>query len=207
MFARLQISGLWHLAKFKDDLTDEAEREELEDAVAAALKPILEKCSSASMSAKINKMANLLNEMVPPELAPARPHRNNGNRQTVEKKDGRSGLVSEDKSDQGGPAKAKRTPRDCLIITFDGIAEDDGVGSFAKGGKIHRVNLSKDDPFVSELLEHRDEPFGARCLLAIALTIFEEGRQAANPELPFMSFGLRVAKQLSLQVEGKRASA
>lgn len=207
MFARLRIDGPWHLAKFKDDLTDEREREELEEAVAAALAPILEKCSSASMSARINKVAHLLNEMVPPELAPARP-RQNKPREATGTKAKRSGTVDEDKSDDGGPAKSKRPPRDSLLITFDGSAEEDGIGAFEKGSKTqpHRVNLSKDDPFIAELLEHRDEAFGARCLLAIALSLFEEGRQSANQELQFMSFGLRIAKQLSIQEEPGRIS-
>jgi hypothetical protein len=201
MFARLQISGPWHLAKFKDDLTDEAERDELDDLVLNALTPILEKCSSASLSAKLDRHAHLINEQLPPEIAPSRrPHSKKEKDKSVPSKSGRTGFVAPDKSEPEGPAKSKRS-RDEVLITFDGVAESDGIGAFQKGGKTHRVDLSKDDPFVAELIEHRDEEFGNRCLLAIALAIFEHGREAANPEpdLPFDGSGRRIAKHLSFQ--------
>jgi hypothetical protein len=47
MFARVRISGSWHFEKFKDGLTDENERDELEEAILSYLSPILEKCSTA----------------------------------------------------------------------------------------------------------------------------------------------------------------
>lgn len=205
MFARLQISGPWHLAKFKDDLTDEDEREELEEAVSAILRPILEKCSSASMSAKIERMAHLINDAVPPQLSAARPKRLSDKSLITSGARTKSGNVDPDKAEEDGPAKSKRTPRDRLLITFDGSPDEDGIGSFEKGSKTqpHRVDLSKDHPFVSELIEHRDEEFGSRCLLAVALAIFEEGRQADQTGDLFMKFGQRISKHLAVQDDGK----
>ena len=205
MFARVQVFGPWHLGTFKDDLPDESEREELGEAVLEVLRPILEKCDSAQMSLKLSQMANLINDMVPESLAPATPRKSKDKAELKKpgKKDGKSGKVDLDKSDEGGPATTKRPRRDMLKITFDGIAETDGIGAFERGSKTqaHRVNLSKDDPFVAELMEHRDEHFGARCLYAIALAIFEHGRPPGGEqsELEFVSFGKRIASHLELQ--------
>ena len=202
MFARLQLSGQWHFAKFKNDLTDEGEREELEEAVLKALTPILEKCNSASLSARVTEMSHLINELVPPEFAPARPRPQQKDRaQPTGRSNGQSGNVSAAKSDLGGPAKAKRPPQCKLLITFDGIAKEDGVGAYQQQGKLHRVNLSKDDPYVAHLMEHRDRDIGVRSLYAMAIAIFEQGRQEEDPELPYDEFkyGLRVARLLAIQ--------
>lgn len=202
MFARLQLSGPWHLAKFKDDLTDEGERDELEEVVSAALEPILVKCSAASMSAKISKLAALVNDMIPPELSPARPKHLGGSNKP--KRSRAAGEVESEKSTPDGPAKAKRPPQDRLLITFEGNDEEDGIGAFQPGGGTktpHRVDLSRDNPFVAELIAHRDEEFGAKVLLAFALMLFEEGRQKATAqgEFAFHPFGVRIAKQIAIQ--------
>lgn len=200
MFARVQISGSWFLAKFKDDISDDVQREELEEAVGAVLRPILEKVSTAQMSARIDKMAHVLNEALPESLAPARPRRSSVTKQTSSK-GGRSGVVDEAKSDIGGPAKTKRPPRDALLITFDGILEKDGIGEF-QAGRPHRVNLSKDHPLIESLLALRDEEMARECLSTFALMIFEHGREIAEDqkELEFAPFGVRIAKHLSIQV-------
>lgn len=200
MFARLQLNGPWHLAKFKNDLTDELEREELEEAVKEALRPILEKCNSASMSARVDEVANLINDMIPPNLRAARPERQKDTKKNPGgKKHNESGFVDKDKSDEKGPAKTKRPPQNHLLITFDGLAETDGIGAF-QPGRPHRVNLSKDDPHIAQLLEHRDLAVGVRSLYALAIAIFEQARdEITEPELPFEPFGKRIAKLLAMQ--------
>lgn len=203
MFARVRLGGPWHLAKYKDDLTDEEEREELEEVIGDALKPILEKCSSASLEARVNEISNRINDLVPPNLAAARPRhqKEDKQRKSAQKKRQRSGFVAPEKSDPPGPARTKKTPQNRLLITFDGMAEEDGIGSF-QPGRPHRVNLSRDDPYVARLLEHRDQEIASHSLYVLAIVIFEEGRQS-NPqlELPnlFGTFGQRIAKLMSLQ--------
>jgi hypothetical protein len=209
MFARLQLSGPWHLATFKDDLPDEGEREELEAAVLEALRPILEKCNSASMSARVDEISKLLNEMIPPDLAAARPKRKKkpepGPPGPKRKK--KPGQVDSEQSEPDGPAKTRR-PKDRLLITFDGVAEVDGIGTF-RPGRPHRIDLSKDDPHVAQLLEHRDHAIGLRSLYALAMTLFEQGRYASQPEpeLPFEPFGKRIASLLAMQDLAEVASA
>jgi hypothetical protein len=199
MFARVQISGkAWHLAKFKDDLTDENEREELEEAVAAALLPILEKCSSASMTARIKAITSQVNELIPPELKPSRPIRAKGGSSS----NGgggrkRSGMVDEGKSDERetGPARSKRKPKDQLIINLDGTNYEQGVGSFIPG-RPHCVNLSPDNPHVARLIALRDQDIAVESLYALALSVFIAARK---DELPLFSFGQQLAQLLSLQ--------
>lgn len=202
MFARVSLSGQWHLAKFKDELPDDKERDELEDAVADALRPILEKCNADSMSAKVDQITNLINELLPPELVTARPHRIKPpgplGPSSERKKYKQRGLVDADKSNlSNGPAKSKR-PRHQLLITFDGGYEQDGIGAF-QPGRPHRVNLSKDDPYIGRLLAHRDQDVVVKSLYALAIAIFEQGRQDLDPELPFESFGKRIARLLAMQ--------
>jgi hypothetical protein len=203
MFARVQLAGPWHFARYKDDLTDEVEREELEEVIGEALEPILEKCNSASLEARVEQISNLINDLIPEELATARPKRTKEGphdpRET--KKRNRRGYVSPEKSNPDGPAKTKRAPQDRLLITFDGIAEEEGIGAF-QSGRPHRVNLSKDDPYIASLLEHRDQDICARTLYALALTIFEEGRTSHHLELPLWGgFGQRISKLLSMQTK------
>jgi hypothetical protein len=198
MFGRLQLSGPWHLAKFKNDLTDEEELDELEDAVGAALKPILEKCNSFSMSARIDEMSALINERLPDDLR-VRPKQKKET-PSPGKKNGRpGGNVQSDNADQAkGPAKTKRLPPG-LLITFEGNNDDDGIGTYAPG-KVQRVNLSRDNPFILQLLQHRDQNIGADALTAIALCIYDVGRNEYKPELPLDgNFGQRVAKLLLAQ--------
>lgn len=198
MFARVQLSGRrWHLSEFKDDLTDEAERAELEDAVQAAIKPILEKVNSASFDARIDAITQRINELMPEELVPARPHRR-VTKTAGEKAKRSPGSVAPDKADVGGPATTK-AHTGSLLVTFDGDAEEDGIGAFSQTGRRYRVALSRDDPFIARLLASRDQDIAAHSLLALALAVFENGRQQREPELPFEPFGKRVARLLAAQ--------
>lgn len=191
MFARLQLSGPWHLAKFKDDLTDEIEREELEDAVLDALRPILEKCNCASMEAKIREVNCAINDMLPEELAAARPEKKKIAPSSSGNKLGKQNRPVS-KSNGEGPARIKKPQKDRLLITFDGSACEDGIGAFV-GGNPHRIDLAADEPYIAKLLQNEDQ----YSLFAIAIAIFVQGRFASELELE--SFGNRISKILSLQ--------
>lgn len=202
MFARVQLYGKWHLAKFKDDLTDEEERDELEEAIGEALKPILEKCSSSSMSAKIVQMGHALNDLIPQQFSAARP-KPGPKKPPGPKRPRKPGIIDHDKAEEGGPAKSRRPPDDKFLITFDGNADEVGVGGF-QYARPHRVNLSKDDPDVAMFLEHRDQKFGVRALYVIAVSLFLEGLRRHNPqlELPLEgTFGQQIAKLLAMQAD------
>jgi hypothetical protein len=84
--------------------------------------------------------------------------------------------VAAEKSDPGGPAKSNRPPKNQLTITFDGIAADDGIGAFVPG-RPHRVNLSRDDPYMARLIAVKDQQFAAEAILIIALQIFVHGME------------------------------
>jgi Histidine kinase-, DNA gyrase B-, and HSP90-like ATPase len=204
MFARVQLSGPWSLARFKDDLTNEGEREELEDAVGEALQPILEKCNSASMSARLAQIGSLVNDLVPPHIAGARPKRQKEAAELEEKKKRKreTGEVDRKKAELGGPARERRNT-DRLLITFDGVADHDGVGEF-QPGRPHRVNLSKDHPYIARLIQYRDQDLAVMALYAMAISIFEHGLQDLRNELP-MQFGVRIANLLKLQ-EGESSA-
>lgn len=198
MYARLQIAGPWHLAKFKDDVTDEVERDELEEAIEDALRPLLERCSSESMTLRIAQLTQAVNNLVAPELQSARPHGGKGgkgNGKAGEKR--QAGKVSPDKSDPDGPARSPRPPRDQLKITFDGEAAVDGIGSMKSSGRRKQVSLSPDHPYVAELIRLRDDGLVARTILVVAMAIFEHHRGAVQEDM-IDPFGKRIAKMLAI---------
>jgi hypothetical protein len=200
MFARLQLSGTnWHLGRFKDDLPDQLERDELEESVLERLTPILEKCSTASISAKLAEMTVRVNELVPDALSPRRPHHLTPPRNRRGKKQGKSGYVDPESSDDGGPAKGPRQlkPKDTLLITFDGNDADHGIGVL-QPGRTNRVDLASDNTLVADLLAHRDMSMAARALNALAFCIYEQGLSIREPELPYATFGQRVSHHLKV---------
>jgi len=159
MFGRLQLMGKnWHLARYKDDLPDEAERAELDDAVLEILRPILKKCQSATMHQRINQVAQLINDMVPPEIAAARPKPQNERRDRPmpKPKPKLSGIVELDKSTPEGPARTRRPPYDRLLITFDGENARHGVGEF-QPGRPHRHGLGRHESAAEEGQEGQHE--------------------------------------------------
>jgi histidine kinase/DNA gyrase B/HSP90-like ATPase len=196
MFARLQLAGVWHLGKYKDDLTDEDERDELETAVGEALEPILEKCNSASMDARIAALGELIHERLAPEIAAARPVRKQKTVESGEKRKRRPGIVDEP-SHESGPAKTKRPQQGKLLITFEGKNEEDGIGSY-QPGRTNRINLSADNPNIANFVHYRDQTLAADALVLIAFAIYEQGKQERAPELPLKSFGQRIADLLEL---------
>jgi len=198
MFARIQLSGgPWHLEKYKNDLTDEDEREELEEAALDALRPILEKCSKASMSARIASILGLVNDLLPEEIAAARPNKVRDDPPRKGLKKGKTGKVDANKATPSdGPAKTQKQPKDRLIITLEGVDEEHGIGWFERG-RTHRVHLSQDNPTISALLALRDDAAIAKALTVIALVLFEEGLHEGK--LSPAPLGKRVARHLSLQ--------
>jgi hypothetical protein len=204
MFARVQLIGArWALSTFKNDITNEDQLDELEDAVEAAMTPILEKCGNVSMEARVAAIGELVNSMLPEEMAAARPHHKKKGvpNPTGNTKTGKTGTVDVANSDPAaGPAKAHRAPqKDRLLITFEGRDKEHGIGWF-EAGRTNRVHLSRDNPSIAHLFQHRDDRFIAIALHIVALMMFEHGREAANPQLQFrfLSYGLRVARHLSL---------
>lgn len=202
MFARLQLMGPWHLSTFKSDLTDEDERDELETSVEEILSPILKKCHTATITAKLADMEQMVNDLVPDRLAARRPrHLKPPEEQDKPKRPRRPGLVHQNKSDEDGPAGTYKTRRRTskLLITFDGVNEQVGIGALRQGGKIDRIELAKDNPYIAGLLSHRDKEWAAQSLAAVAFLIFEHCR--AEQELPFVEWaiGQRVARHLCLQ--------
>jgi hypothetical protein len=200
MFARVQLDGPWHLARFKNDLPDDTEREELEQAIHEALLPILKKCSSDALSARVAHMLGLVNNHVPEELAPARPRQKTRfNRKGLKPK--RKGFANEADEDDAGPTLTKRPRRDRLLITFDGELEQHGVGRFI-AGRPHRVDLSKGHGYVHQLMMHRDERLASQSLYILAIALYEEGINEFKNELPLNgSFGERIAKTFGIQDE------
>jgi len=201
MFARVQLGGdAWALSSFKDDLTNEDQREELEEALEAAMSSILKKCGNVSIEARVVAIGELVNEMLSDELAAARPHRNKRKESTTsgKRENKKSGAVEPEKSDEAesGPAKSRRAQKDRLIITFEGKAPEHGIGWF-EPGRPNRVNLSPDAPRLARLLRCKDDEVVASAMLVIAVQLFEQGRAEAFPELQFKSFGVRVADHLA----------
>jgi len=203
MFARVQLTGPWRLARFKNDLVDDAEREELDEALAEVLKPILEKCNSQTMTVKIIHLRDALNDMIPEQHRGARPKKLEKPGIIIDRPKRRRepGEIDPDKSEDEGPARTKRPPRDRLIITFDGVADEDGIGAF-QAGRPHRVNLSKDHPDIASLMSHRDQTFVLRSLYIIAIMLFLEGLRNRAPgqlELELNGgLGLQVAHLLGM---------
>jgi hypothetical protein len=204
MFARLTIGGpirSWHLGQFKDDLTDEDEREELEAAALEVMRPILEKVDRASSSARVDEMRDLLNDMLPAELH-ARP-KYQGNKKTAAKEKAKSGEVDPNKAAGDGPAKSPRQPRNQLTITFDGVAEEHGIGHF-EPGRPHRVNLSRDNPSIAKLVQarDRDRESASVSLYMSAISLYVQGVQDRQLHFFEGAFGKIIADLLAKQPHG-----
>jgi len=206
MFGRLLLSGPWRLAKFKDDLTDEGERDELESKISEALADMLEKCSTQHEDVRLTELTELINDMLPEDLKPsARPHKRKEAADDIEKEKRKrrtNGFVSPDKSDPSkGPARAmSRKGGAKLVVTFDGDAETEGIGVFI-AGRPHQVNLSRENPAVAYWIAHRDQSMAVKALREMACLLYEAERplQQEQGELPYERIGMRVAKLLALQ--------
>jgi len=202
MFARVQLAGdAWALSSFKNDLTNEDQREELEEALEAAMSSILKKCGNVSIEARVVAIGELVNEMLSEELAAARPRRTKRKEAAPsgKRENKNPGTVEAEKSDEAesGPARSRRAQKDRLIITFEGKAAEHGIGWF-EPGRPNRVNLSPDAPQLARLLRCKDDEVVASAMLVIAVQLFEQGRTEQDAQLKMLerSFGLRVAQHL-----------
>jgi hypothetical protein len=210
LFARVQLGGYrWALSAYKEGITDESQRDELEEAVAAALQPILQKCGNVSMETRVMAIGELVNELLPDSIAAARPHKQKGKEEPSGKKGRRSpsGEVDAAKSDPGGPARTRRPQNDRLLITFEGRNDENGLGWF-EPGRPARVNLSPDNPKLAQLVHHKDDRIVALAIMIIGVILFEVGREESDPQLEirFEPIGVRIAKHLMAALEPRLAA-
>lgn len=209
IFGRLELYGNWRLARFKDEMTDQTEIDVLDDALFEVLEPLLEKVSSETMDARLDEIMRLINEGLPDAMA-ARPKHTKDREEkkdTPKKRQNKSGLVDAEKAEVGkAPARLKQ-PSSKLIITWDGRAEDDGIGRYfpGEGKQPHAVGLSKDDPTIEKLRNLSDLRLSADLLRFIALTLYEVSRP--DPLLPLEGeLGVRISRLLSLQDATRQAA-
>lgn len=211
IFARVQLSGDWRLGQFKDQLTDEGERRVLEAVIEDTLRPLLEKCQAASMTAKLDKLVAEINDLLPENIS-ARPHHKKQTKvplPSAKRKNARGNYVAPDKGDEAasGPAKTKRRVPAKLLIEFDEGAGRYGIGTFDGSGRPHRVILSKDDPTIADLMTQRDRhQVALRSLYVAAMAIYvhgiemerASGREREFPDLEG-TFGQQISRLLSDQ--------
>jgi len=196
LFARVDLHGSWGLSRFKDDLSDNDD-EELENRTHEILKPILEKCYSATMDLRAETMEALLNERIPPEFRPARPPRKKPQKENEEdvKNKKPHGETKEGEEKPNAPARKRMTSRSFIISFEEDFADEYGLGKFERG-RPSRIMLSKDCPLIQQFLDLRGTELGAQALLAIAAMIYQhENERPDQMEFDFMgSFGLRAWK-------------
>jgi hypothetical protein len=212
MFARVTLTADWGLTRFKDGLND-PDTEQLEYAVQDVLRPILEKCHSAQLELKVEEMTERLNELLPLEIQAARPPRKRERAPEDKAKKQRRSQHGHTEKDPAstGPARMPKTPIDTLLIVFDGsLCEEHGYGVFTKG-RPNRITLATDNPDISALLAQRDTHLAVRCLLGLALMIYQHAKETdpGQKHLPFegSSFGLRVWKTAARQMPNDTAIA
>lgn len=197
MFARIELVGPWKLEKFKSQIADDPYEKDLEAWAETVLRPILEKCNTASMSLHTKKLEGMLNEMLPEEYRVARPeHKQKLGR--IGDKLGNQGTVRDAKENKSGPAKKKSSSRGIMIEFADGLDNEYGHGR-AQFGKITRIQLSNDNPQIARLKSYRDEQMAVECLYAIAIYILEGDLMTAQPRLIDTPIGLRAWKLMQQQ--------
>ena len=197
-FARVALSGPWTPTRFKDDLADDVQSDELEAALAEIFEPILLKCQTATYSANIEDMTDRLNAKLPPVLQPARPRsRKAKGASSVGGRDGAGkNVVTDATYSSSGPVRAPKS-RDQLIIDFDGRSRQDGIGRF-EAGRPNHVHLARDDETIALFLAYRDKTISERALYAIAMMLFASGKGGDQLSLD-LDFGLQVQQLMSLQ--------
>lgn len=200
MFARVTLIGPWELGQFKNEIVD-SDADELEAELEQLLKPILEQCSSQSLSAKLDDIESRLNEMLPPEMKPSRPPKQGEKKKTDEKnkrKPKKKGKLytSGVEAETGPTTTAKRKE---VKITFeDNLVLEHGYGR-CLDGKPFRIELAKDNPHVASLLHHRDEILATQSLYQIAMMLYCQHRTSTAPGLFDSPFGLAVWLQVARQ--------
>lgn len=189
MFARIDLIGPWKLTKFKDDIAEDPFLDDLQAGAEDVLRPILEKCQSASMFLKSKRLEQLLNEMIPEDHRMTRP---------LKKQDlGRKGPKKGEKTvrdapnsepSRSGPTQKKRAPPGIFIEFADGLHATHGYGRCQVEKTSTRIQLATDNPHISVLMNCRDEQNAAIALYAIASCIYHGD---SPPKLVDEPFGLR----------------
>lgn len=194
MFARVELSGPWILSKFKDDIADDPYEEELEAWVEEVLTPILEKCQGASMLLKTKQLEDLLNDMLPQHVRAVRPEQKQRLGRIGEKRKRGAGTANEAPETKSGPAKKKALPPGILIEFADGLNEEWGYGRVQPGKSSTRIQLSRDNPHIAELMNYRDQRLAAIGLYGFACLLLEgkasEGRLAVDLPLGLRAWNL-----------------
>jgi Histidine kinase-, DNA gyrase B-, and HSP90-like ATPase len=201
IFVRIDLfeneQGEWQLSPFKDGLKDE-DADELEDHTEDLLRPLLEKCEAASIDVVADEMADQLTENLAPELHPARPRKKGGGGGGGGG-GGKRGKTRDPEPDPKGPAQALRTPY--LRIEFvDGLHREFGIGKFAQGRKLSRIQFAKDDPWIRFWLTRRDRdhPAALAALHMAALSLYTYEKDQVQADL-FEPYGLRLSRLLQRQ--------
>lgn len=186
MFARVELTGPWTLERFKNRLADN-DADELQNGVEEILLPVLEQCHGAQMSVRVNEMTELVNDMLPPELIPARPiSKGNKSGPSKTKRPTRiHGKTKDGDENPSGPARKLRTGAGLVVSFEEPLVDEHGFGHFTEG-KPNRVTLAMDNPLIASLLASRDQVEGARQIITIALFIFhnELDKQTSTPSFP-----------------------
>lgn len=187
MFARIDLSGPWHLTKYKDDLADDPYEEELERWAATILGPILKRCSSDAMCMKSKLLEQLLNDMLPADVRTARPEQTRKLDRVGEKR-GRQGIVKS-LAEKVGPAKGQRPPRGIKIEFADNLNEQYGYGHAIIGKSSSVIQLAADNPTIRLLMAQRDVSAAKMSLFGWACLIFQSDIRDMDPQLRLRFFG------------------
>jgi hypothetical protein len=172
MFARVELTGPWGLARFKDKLNDD-DANELEERTIELLRPILEQCHGENLEMRLTGMEDRLNAMLPPDMTPARPPQMKTSEEPKqEKRPARQGGITKTGTPTPrGPAKKPNESKK-LKIEFDSpLVVEHGYGHFTEGNP-DRIVLAKDNPHIAALLNNRDEELASLSLFALAIMIY-----------------------------------
>lgn len=210
MLARVQLSGSWGLATYKNELTDEEQDEELRQALYDCLLPLLRQAEQEQNDMATDQIEQKLNNLLPPELQGARPdHTKKKGAEIInleKRREKQRGKVDPNKSSErkSGPAKALRRPKNLITINFRGNDADHGVGIVDLYNRPHSIMLAKDNPTIAELkLAARTNPAMLRAIYAIAICLYVQGQAAARAQTGQTEmgglFGKDVASLLAMQ--------
>jgi hypothetical protein len=191
MFARVDLIGPWKLTKFKDDLGEDPYLDELETEVENVLRPVLEKCNSASMSLRTKNLEQLLNEMLPSDMRMVRPEQKQQLNRKGEKRGDDREKEAEGTASRSGPTRKRKPPHGIKIEFAADLNGSAGYGRALFDSKSTRIQLAEDNPTISALMAQRDQRLAASSLYAIASLIYQGDLQTDKPQLFEDRIGLR----------------
>jgi len=206
MLARVQLFGDWQLAEFKNAITDEQQDEELRQALYDCLLPLLRQADREQLDAATEQVEQKLNDLLPEEMRGARPHRKDKSGKTADvidlsrRRQKKRGRVDPEQSEDGGPARAPRKPRNLITINFRGNDAEHGLGIADLYNRPHSIMLAKDNPWIADFkLAARTNPIAMRALYVIAICLYVRS-QGINMQLEMTGFfGKDVARVIALQ--------